>query len=455
MTALDSVDRRLTERYGTEAFMYVEYPHKRFWRKQPDQQLFINEMERVFTETPSTPLMLYVHIPFCHKQCLFCTCHVEIELNYAAVKNYLEYLYREIDLLKDFFDAHGVRPNFREIHLGGGSPTYPKPAEFDQLVEKLSQIVDMHELDEFAIEIDPRRVKLDRMLYYKQKGINRISFGIQDFDPEVQKAVNRVQPANLTERLLTPEVREMFANGVNFDILCGLPHQTRETFRSTMHEVVRLSPDRICVNYMHMSPQFNPHQLDMPADTIPDQFTKKEMFLEAVEILISGGYLRTGYDHFAKADDPVAKAMLAGEMQWNRLGVTTGRYTSTIALGVSGTGTLGDGFYYQNVYDIPNYQAAIDRNEFPIGLAHRLDDTDRLRRDLIQDLRSYFKADKKKYENRTGDSFDDYFATEITNLGDFVENGLVKVDSDRVEITEIGQQFANLIASTFDTYIRD
>ena len=143
------------------------------------------------------------------------------------------------------------------------------------------------------------------------------------------------------------------------------------------------------------------------------------------------------------------------QMQWNRLGVTTGRYTSTIALGVSGTGTLGDGFYYQNVYDIPNYQAAIDRNEFPIGLAHRLDDTDRLRRDLIQDLRSYFKADKKKYENRTGDSFDDYFATEITNLGDFVENGLVKVDSDRVEITEIGQQFANLIASTFDTYIRD
>ena len=455
MTTLESVDPRLTERYGTEAFMYVEYPHKRFWRRQPDHKLFVSELERVFSDTPATPLMLYVHIPFCHKQCLFCTCHVEIELNYRVVKNYLEYLYREIDLLKDFFNAHGVRPNFREVHLGGGSPTYPKPAEFDRLVEKISQVTDIPNLDEFAIEIDPRRVKPDRMPYYKNKGINRISFGVQDFDPAVQKGVNRVQPAQLTERLLSPEVREMFANGVNFDILCGLPHQTRETFRSTMHEVVRLSPDRICVNYMHMSPRFNPHQLDMHVDAIPDQFTKKEMFQEAAEILTSKGYLRTGYDHFAKAGDPVAKAMQAGQMHWNRLGVTTGRYTSTIALGVSGTGTIGDGFYYQNVYDIPDYQAAIDREEFPVGLAHRLDETDRIRRDMIQDLRSYFKIDKKLYEDRIGDRFDDYFATEITELDDFIMNGLVKVAPDSIEITETGQQFANLIASTFDTYIRE
>ncbi len=455
MVSLDSVDRRLLERYGTEAFMYVEYPHKRFWQKQESDAPFKTALRTLFEEDPSAPLMLYVHIPFCHKQCLFCTCHVEIELQYQVVKRYLEFLGREIEMLARFFDAHGITPNVREIHLGGGSPTYPKPPEFDLLVEQLSTIADIGSLDEFAIEIDPRRVKPDGMAYYKSKGINRVSFGVQDFDHAVQKAVDRVQPAYLTERLLTPDVREMFPNGVNFDILCGLPHQTRETFRATMEEVTRMAPDRVCVNYMHLSPKFNEHQLKMPLDTIPDTFVKKEMFLEAAEMLTNAGYVRTGYDHFAKADDAVAVAMENGEMQWNRLGVTSGRYTSTIGLGVSSTGTLGSDLYYQNVYDIPDYAAAINADRFPISVAYTMEGEDKIRRDIIQSLRSYFHVDKKLIEAKIGNTFDNHFAQEIDDLQDYVENGLVVLADDRIEITDLGHQFANLVASTFDTHIRD
>ena len=157
MTTLDSVDRRLLERYGTEAFMYVEYPHKRFWRKQESDTAFKESLARLFEEDPSVPLMLYVHIPFCHKQCLFCTCHVEIELQYQVVKRYLEYLGREIEMMAAFFKERGITSNVREIHLGGGSPTYPKAPEFDVLVDQLSTIADIGALDEFAIEIDPCR----------------------------------------------------------------------------------------------------------------------------------------------------------------------------------------------------------------------------------------------------------------------------------------------------------
>ena len=270
----------------------------------------------------------------------------------------------------------------------------------------------------------------------------------------MQKAVDRVQPAYLTERLLTPEVREMFPNGVNFDILCGLPHQTRETFRSTMEEVTRMAPDRVCVNYMHLSPKFNEHQLKMPLDTIPDTFVKKEMFLEAAEMLTAAGYVRTGYDHFAKADDAVAVAMEKEEMQWNRLGVTSGRYTSTIGLGVSSTGTLGSDLYYQNVYDIPDYAAAINDGRFPISVTYNLDEEDKIRRDIIQSLRSYFYVDKKSVEAKVGTPFDTYFAEEIAGLEDYIENGLVVMGEDRIDITDLGHQFANLVASTFDTHIR-
>ena len=453
MSSLKKIDRGLIERYGKEAFMYVEYPHKRFWDRRPSDGDYRLELKKLLSNAPEHPMMLYVHIPFCHKQCLFCTCHVDITLDYSRVTKYLDYLHKEIDFLAEFFSTHGFSPNFHGVHLGGGSPTYPKELEFDRLVKRLSTIVDIASLDEFAIEIDPRRVKPHQMKYYRDHGINRVSFGIQDFDLRVQKAVDRVQPSKLIERLLTPAIRDMFPNGVNFDIICGLPKQTQETFLSTMSEVVRMLPDRVCVNYMHMSSHFHPHQLRMPADAIPDRFTRKEMFTVAAKILLANGYVRTGYDHFVRHSDPVAIALQNGYMGWNRLGVTTGRYDSTIGIGVSSTSTVGDRFYCQNYYDISDYMSAIDRGEFPIELSYSLSDEDLLRRSVIQRLRNYFSVEKAEVETEFGIDFDVHFHREIIALSDYVTNGLVLIEDDRITINEIGWQFANLIASIFDIYI--
>ncbi|MEE8348495.1 MAG: radical SAM protein, partial [Acidobacteriota bacterium] len=180
---------KITKKYGTTGFMYTEYPHKRFWPQDSSQTLFQKALCERFSTSEDIPTMLYIHIPYCQQLCWFCTCHISITQDYAKVQAYLKHLYREIDCLRQFFEHHELRPHIQEIHLGGGSPTFVEEPEFEELIEKLRSIADVDHLDEFAIEIDPRRVDEKRMEFYAEKGINRISFGIQDFDIRVQEAV--------------------------------------------------------------------------------------------------------------------------------------------------------------------------------------------------------------------------------------------------------------------------
>ncbi len=345
--ASSAYDKRLIEKYGERSFMYTEYPNLRFWPRKSDSE-FRQALKGFLLQDKEAPFLLYIHIPHCHKQCLFCTCEVLIPVKYSEVKRYLTYLYREIELFQKFFEEIGIAPNIREVHFGGGSPTYLHEEEFSELVENLRTIVDFSSLKECAIEIDPRHVKPERMYYYAKQGINRISFGLQDFDPAVQKAVDRVQPALLVERLLTPSIKKLFTNGVNFDIICGLPHQTVETIKKTAEKVVELLPDRVCFNYLHMRPDLFPHQLLMGA--LPDNYERKILFKAASEILEQGGYIRVGYDHFALPGDDVTQARSGKKMQWNRLGVTTGRCTSTLGIGISSLSTFEPDWYFRNFY---------------------------------------------------------------------------------------------------------
>lgn len=456
MGIVGELDRKLVDKYGHRASMFTEYPHPHFWREAPDEALYKHYLKSIFESDPNTPLHLYTHITQCHTQCLFCTCHVEITLDYEVVKSYLDILFLEIDLLSRFFEDNHIIPNFQEIHLGGGSPTYLKEEEFDRLVEKFSLIVDMDRLAEFSIEIDPRRVKQDKMRYYHDKGINRISIGVQDFDLTVQEAVNRVQPAKLTESLMQPGIRKLFSNGVNFDIICGLPRQTRESIRKTIKKVVEMSPDRVCLNYMHMSP-FAPHQKLMPQKDIPGMYEKKILFFEALEILLEGGYLRTGYDHFVKPTDSVAKAMNSGSMQWNRLGVTPGRYLDIIGVGVSSTSTFGSGpdFYSQNLFERDLFKKSLEDGRFPVYRCHNMSRDDKIRRDVVQTIRNYFTLWFDKIEKKHGINFKEYFRSELDILGeDFVQDGLIILSDECITITELGYQFTDYICSKFDAYNR-
>jgi len=447
----------LRKKYNITGFMYTEYPHKSFWSLEFGSEGFKTALVRLLSRERNAPLMLYVHIPFCEQLCWFCTCHMLITQEYEKVKNYLGWLYREMDLLRQFFDEHSFRPDFREIHLGGGSPTYVEEEDFDGLIEKLGSIVELKNLDEFSIEIDPRKVDKDRMKYYHSKGINRISFGVQDVDLEVQKAINRIQPTALIEQLITPDIRKLFKNGVNFDLLCGLPKQTPESMQRTCERVAQLSPDRICMNYLHYSPQFAPHQKIMfdgrngRPSQLPDFHDRKIIFLSALDTLTKKGYVRTGYDHFARTTDAVAQAMQEKKMRWNALGVTAGRYADAIGIGVSSLSTLGDS-YAQNFYELSDYKAALTQGQFPIYRGYHLNRDDTIRRTVIHTLRNFFFLDFREIEEKYGIRFKEYFKNELVTLEEFEKDGIVEFSDTSIAITEMGHQFANLVCRDFDKF---
>ncbi len=217
----------LVKKYDSSAYMYTEYPHKSFWSEEFGENDYKESLNLLSSHKENDPMMMYVHIPYCTQPCFFCTCHFKVTRDHEKIKNYLKTLSQEIDLLCDFFDKNSINPRFVEMHLGGGSPTILNEEEFDYLIEKTNNLVNIKNLEEFAIEIDPRAVDRERMLYYHQKGINRISFEIQDFDINVQEAINRVQSPELVKDLITPDIRNLFRHGINFDVIYGLPLQTK------------------------------------------------------------------------------------------------------------------------------------------------------------------------------------------------------------------------------------
>ena len=330
MQMTDTLAQRIVEtaqKYSGTAYMYVEYPHKSFWSPTFNDVDLKRELQQ-----QAGPFLLYVHFPFCERQCFYCTCHTEITQRYERAQAYLDLLFHEIDLYQGYFDKHGIAPEFVEVHLGGGSPTLLQEPEFDRLVAKLGGLVDLTRVREFAIEVDPRHTNRDKLQYFRSKGINRISLGIQDFDPAVQRAINRMQSVELVGVLLDQDTRTLFPNGINFDVLCGLPNQTLTSMRKTFQTIVDLAPTRICLNHLHFAPEFARHQMIMVdgkngrPTRLPNSIERKLLFQEAMSILRGNGYERTGYDHFAKPEDDVAQALKGNTMKWNALGVTAGAY---------------------------------------------------------------------------------------------------------------------------------
>lgn len=254
-----------------------------------------------------------------------------------------------------------------------------------------------------------------------------------------------------------PETNDLFPNGVNFDIICGLPHQTVETIKRTADECVRLSPDRICFNYLHQAPEFSKHQRLMSdgkfgrPERLPDYYERKRLFVAFLETLIKAGYIRTGYDHFAKPSDPVAKAMAEGKMRWNALGVTAGRYDSVIGVGVHSYSTIGN-HYVQNFYDIQKYKEYLTQGLFPIFRGHKQSRDDLIRRDVIQTLRSFFSIDFRSIDEKYNINFEEYFNPELVALDNYVKDGLVEIKNRSIVITEKGHQFANTVCYVFDAY---
>ena len=281
-------DGRLIAKFNESGPYYSSYPTLNRWHENFGHEQYVRALLEFFEREPDAPIYLYLHIPFCAKLCWYCICNIQISNNRERIQRFVDVLLAEIAMLRGFFETHGIRPNVREIHLGGGTPSHLDNAQISSVVAALGTIADIAELDEFAMEIDPRTITHDNLAHYHALGVDRISFGVQDFDPTVQERINRIQPFEMVRDLLSAETRRMFS-GVNFDLLYGLPQQTRDTFRNTVALTRDLAPDRITlIKYAH-APELRKHMKMIDRDELPPEELLPLMFADAAQSLVDAG----------------------------------------------------------------------------------------------------------------------------------------------------------------------
>lgn len=438
----------LVQKYEVKGSFYTDYPPSGLWLKSYTDKDYITALKGLTEKTEKPPLILYVHFPFCKVQCLYCQCYMLITHDTAKIRYFLEHLYKEIDLLVEFFRHHSYQPLIKEIHLGGGSPSYMDKQEFDGLIDNLKKLADIEKLDEFTIEIDPRTVDEDMMHYYADKGINRISFGAQEFDLDVQKAVNRVQPAEMIEKLMKPEIRRKFKS-VNFDLIYGMPKSTRQTFKDTINTTLKLSPDRIALCVLGYRPDVFTYQRALKQSDLPDPYERTLMNKDAIQTLEQNEYVRIGLDHFAKSSDDNAIAMKEKRLHRSPLGYTPGRCKDMIAIGPSGMSRINN-YYFQNIYSLEEYYVAIDEDRFPILRGYKLSNDQVIRREVMYQILSYFNLNYVEFGKRFNIDFKEYFRYEIERLKEFLKEDLIELKDDGIYVTPTGKFFLRHIVQVFD-----
>lgn len=445
---LDSLDEKLVKKYDIKSSFYTDYPPLGLWLDNFSEKDYIVALKEFISNKERVPLLLYVHFPYCPRLCTYCQCYHLIAQDHAVVKKFLNNLYREIGLLHKFFKEHSYAPLIKEIHLGGGSPSFLDIDEFDELVGNLKKIADFNEVVEFTIEIDPRTVDRKKMRHYHEKGINRISFGVQDFDPRVQKAVNRIQPPEMIKELLTSEIRKFFRT-VNFDIIFGLPLQTRESFKKTIDTVIQLSPDRIALCVLGYRPDVFKHHNLLKESDMPDAYERTIINIEAMQNLMDNGYVRIGLDHFAKPTDDLGIALKNKKVHRNALGYTPGRCHNMLGIGPSSMARLNN-YYFQNVYSLDSYSEALKNGKFPTFRGYKLNLDEILRRDIMYQILSYFCINFNEIEQKYRINFNDYFKRELDALNQFVEEKIIELNDDSIKVTPMGTLFLRHICKVFD-----
>ncbi|MCX7595239.1 MAG: oxygen-independent coproporphyrinogen III oxidase [Fischerella sp.] len=394
-----------------------------------------------------TPLSLYFHIPFCQSACYFCGCNVVISNNKNIVKPYLEYVGREIRNTASLIDAER---EVVQMHWGGGTPNYLSLDQVEQLWNNINRHFRIDTQAEVSIEINPRYVDKNYIFFLKEIGFNRISFGIQDFNPQVQAAVNRVQPEEMLFEVIG-WIREAGFQSVNVDLIYGLPYQTQQSFYQTIKKTIELDPDRIAVFNFAYVPWLKPVQKNICKDALPQPQEKLEILKMTIEELTNSKYLFVGMDHFAKPDDELAIAQRNYTLKRNFQGYTTWAQAELFGFGATSVSMLEDA-YAQNHKRLSDYYQAIDAGQLPIAKGIKLSWDDMIRRDVIMRIMSHTKLNKQDIENKYHICFDEYFSKEIKALKNLEADGLVTLSNHEIGITEIGRLLVRNIAVIFDPH---
>lgn len=402
----------------------------------------------------NTPLSLYCHIPFCETACYFCGCNTVITKRKAVAEPYLDYLTRHIETVAALVDK---KRDVHQLHWGGGTPNYLSLAQVQRLWDVLHQNFTFDPEAEVSIEVNPRHLDREYVLELRNIGFNRISFGIQDFNPMVQEAINRIQPETMLFDGMA-WMREAAFESINVDLIYGLPFQTLDTFRETVRKTIQLNPDSIAVFNFAYVPWLKPIQKKIQQAMLPRTAQKLEILRMTIEELTSHGYVFIGMDHFAKPDDELAIAQERGELHRNFQGYTTQPESDLLGFGMTSISMLQD-VYVQNHKRIQHFYRAVDANILPIESGVKLSQDDLIRRAIIMELMCQFRLSKdaieEKYHLHFDGDFNHYFTTEHSGLEALAADGLLHLTPNHVEVTPIGRLLIRNIAAVFDTYLRD
>jgi oxygen-independent coproporphyrinogen III oxidase len=396
-------------------------------------------------------LSLYFHLPFCRSACYFCGCNTIFTSKEDKKARYLVYIKKELDILKRHLDTKRV---VSQMHFGGGTPTFFSPEQLEDLISKIKETFPNFDKNaEISCEVDPRYFTKEHMDVLKAGGFNRLSFGVQDLDETVQKTIHRIQPFELTKNVIDI-ARDAGIKSINTDLIYGLPHQTKESFKNTLEKMLSLSPDRFAVfNYAHV-PWLMKTMRKFDESTFPSPQEKLEMLKQTIDFFTQNGYKMVGMDHFAKPEDELFKAIEKGELHRNFQGYTTKGGADLIGIGVTSIGN-GVDYYAQNFKDLEEWEKAIDNNELPVFKGYKLSDDDILRQYVIMELMSNFSLNIKKVEDEFNINFKEYFGDALLALKEFEDAELLKIFDDKIEIYQTGTMLIRNICMPFDAYLNN
>lgn len=440
-----NISEEFLARYNRPGPRYTSYPTAPVW----NDSFGPNDLERVHAaaDRASSPVSLYMHIPFCESLCLFCACNVIIQKEHSVAPPYLGILKKEMEHVSANLSRE--RPVV-QFHWGGGTPTYLTPAQIEDLFGSTRQRFTFAPDAEIGIEVDPRVTSREHLEILRRLGFNRLSMGVQDFQPEVQKAVHRIQPFEMT-RDLVQNARALGFDSINVDLIYGLPYQTPETFAHTVEQILQIGPDRVALfSYAHV-PWLKKQQGSFAAH-LPEGMQKFEIFRTGLLKFLEAGYLYIGMDHFAKPGDELAVSQQNRTLHRNFQGYTTKAGADLYGMGITAISGIQDA-YAQNYRDIPSWEKAVNERGLATMRGYHLSNDDRLRRAVISRLLCHTVIPKQEINREFGIDFDNYFAEELQRLETPRQDGLVLFDANEIRTTWLGRIFIRNLAMVFDPYL--
>lgn len=438
-------DLDLIKKYDTVTPRYTSYPPATELKEEFTHVDFQSAIAS--SNARKTPLSLYFHIPFCESACYFCGCNVVVTKNRNLAKPYVDYLVSDIQHISSLVDSQRI---VEQIHWGGGTPNYLSIEQVELIWKNINRNFNIAPNAEISIEINPRFITKEYVFFLREIGFNRISFGLQDFNPQVQEAINRVQPEEMLFDVMS-WIKQAKFESVNVDLIYGLPYQSLFTFRDTIKKTIDLDPDRIAVFNFAYVPWVKPVQKNIPKEALPQPQEKLEILKMTIEELTASKYLFIGMDHFAKPQDELAIAQRNDNLKRNFQGYTTHAQAELLGFGATSVSMLEDA-YAQNHKQLKDYYRAVDAGNIPTSKGYKLNADDIIRRDVIMSIMSGNRLDKHAIAQKYNLSFDEYFADEIQGLQLLEADGLVNLSSQHISVTEIGRLLVRNIAVVFDAH---